>query len=128
MTQTNLTPHRITATVSLVREANTDRDGWPTAAWLRALSGHVEAIGYAMDLDDPMRRRVMSIAAGLLGGSEARAVYPAGVSRSIDIERRRQLDDATAASDAIITLLPTLTYDATRAEEYRAARVLRHDA
>lgn len=58
--------------ISLVREANTDRDGWPTAEWLRDLSRHVESIWYAMYIDDPMRGRVGSIAAALRSDAEAR--------------------------------------------------------
>lgn len=115
-------PSAARAEVNLVRESSTARDGWPTSDWLRDLSRHVEAIGYAMDPGDLRRNRVMSIAAALLSGSTARDVYPTGVSISVDIERRRSLDSATQAADGIIIMLPTIDYDLDRAAQYRSGR------
>lgn len=106
----------MTTELCLVREANTDRDGWPTAEWLRDLSLHVEAIQYGMDLADPLRYRVGSCAAAIRAGAEARAAFPAGV------ERAAALDVATNAAEGIITILPTLRYSSARAEEYRRSR------
>ena len=88
-----------------------DSHGHPTSESLHAIAEWSAGLISSMPIETndqlAYRRRMMDHVAAVRSGAEAREAYGQGVSKSVDIERRRALSHGLESAKGLLSILGT---------------------